>query len=193
MLLVAAALLALAIGIDVILQSAIPATVQIVLQGIIDKIDIIAEDADRHHTFDGCRIPVPVREWSEVVKYWKKHAPEEICCSLNLCLAPSRARVSNQLSRIGQLESTERGTQDCIGTSDLLESRSPSVQNADRCLRIRVVASYAPHQSALIRRIAVIVEEVDMHGGIAANHGDRTARHIGRLRVRMLPEGLKAR
>src|SRR5438874_11862630 len=56
-----------------------------------------------------------------------------------------------------------------------------------------MVTGYAPHQGALIRRIGIAVKEICMHGGIATNHGCRTAWRISRLRVWVLSEDLKAR
>jgi hypothetical protein len=56
-----------------------------------------------------------------------------------------------------------------------------------------MVTGYAPHQGALIRCSAVAVKEINMHGGIAANHGCGTAWRISRLRIWVLSEELKAR
>src|SRR5229473_7399650 len=110
MLLVTATLLTLTAGIDVVLQPTITATMQIIPQSVVNKIDVIAEDANRHHAFDGCGVPITVRERSKVVKHRKKYALEKVHCRLNLCRTPASTCMSNQLGRIYQFESTQGST-----------------------------------------------------------------------------------
>src|ERR1017187_10702500 len=124
MLLVAAALLTLAAGVDVVGELTVAAAEAVVFERALEEGTVVVVDGDRHHHLHCGRVPVTIRERSEVLNDGENcvahHSPE----TLRTLAGPPTIRVAHQLRGIQHLEGAQTST----------DRKSTRLNSSHRCI-----------------------------------------------------------
>ena len=111
--------------------------------------------------------------------------------ALGLALRPTGVGVTQNLGRIGKLETLQSGREHTVDTTHFFQGASPSVHNFDRLVGMGLFAGNCPYERVLISRLGITLSDAGIDVRRAPPFLNRPPHFVVRLGIGTLLQNLE--